>query len=79
MPIGYPATESGVELRILKHLFTPEHVEIALTLGFYPNKIKQLHRKLKQYSLEELETKLDVILDEIKAYDISQLIEKAIK
>ena len=59
LPIGYPETESGVELRILKHLFTPEHAEIALALGFYPNKIKQLHRKLKQYSLEELENNLD--------------------
>lgn len=59
MPIGYPATESGVEIRILKHLFTPEHSEIALTLGFYPSKIKQLHRKFKKYSLEELEKNLD--------------------
>ncbi|MHA1105232.1 MAG: ATP-binding protein [Promethearchaeota archaeon] len=59
MPVGYPATESGIEIRILKHLFTPEHTEIALTLGFYPNKIKQLHRKLKQYTMEELEKNLD--------------------
>ena len=29
MPIGYPTTDSGVELRILKRLFTPEHAEIA--------------------------------------------------
>ncbi|MHA1671969.1 MAG: 4Fe-4S binding protein [Promethearchaeota archaeon] len=59
MPIGYPATESGIEIQILKHLFTPEHAEIALTLGFYPDKIKKLHRKLKQYTIEELENKLD--------------------
>ena len=30
MPISYPETESGVEIRILKHLFTPEEAEIAL-------------------------------------------------
>jgi Na+-translocating ferredoxin:NAD+ oxidoreductase subunit B len=24
LPAGYPATESGVELRILRRLFTPE-------------------------------------------------------
>jgi len=59
MPIGYPTTDSGVEIRILKHLFTQEHAEIALTLGFYPNKIKQLLRSLKHYSLEELEENLD--------------------
>jgi len=59
MPIGYPATESGIEIKILKHLFTLEQAEIALTLGFYPEKVKKLHRKLKQYSREELVQKLD--------------------
>ena len=29
MPIGFPATESGVEIRILKHLFTPDEAELA--------------------------------------------------
>lgn len=32
MPIGYPATRSGVELRILKRLFTPEEAIIALAM-----------------------------------------------
>ncbi|MFX0057135.1 MAG: hypothetical protein ACFE8J_02425, partial [Candidatus Heimdallarchaeota archaeon] len=59
LPIGYPATESGVEIRILKHLFTHDQAEIALSLGFYPDKLKKLHRKLKKYSLEELEQRLD--------------------
>ena len=30
LPISYPSTESGVEIRILKHLFTPEEAKIAL-------------------------------------------------
>ena len=47
MPVGYPATESGIEVQILKYLFSPEQAEIALTLGFYPEKVKKLHRKLK--------------------------------
>ena len=34
MPVGYPATESGLEIKILKHLFTPEQVNIALKLNF---------------------------------------------
>ncbi|MEJ2248605.1 MAG: 4Fe-4S binding protein [Candidatus Lokiarchaeota archaeon] len=58
-PIGYPETESGVEIRILKHLFTPEQAQIALTLGFYPEKIKKIHRKLKNYNSQELVDKLD--------------------
>jgi NAD-dependent dihydropyrimidine dehydrogenase PreA subunit len=59
LPIGYPETESGVELRILKYLFTPEQAEIGLALSFFPVKAKKLHRKLKQYTLEELNEKLE--------------------
>ena len=36
LPAGYPATESGVELRILKRLFTPEEAEIAQGLIMMP-------------------------------------------
>ena len=33
LPGGYPATESGVEIRILKSLFTPEDAELAMQMG----------------------------------------------
>jgi hypothetical protein len=33
LPVGYPATASGVELRILERLFTPEEAEVALALS----------------------------------------------
>ncbi len=36
LPAGFPATETGVELRILKRLFTAEEAEIALGLGMLP-------------------------------------------
>ncbi len=32
LPAGYPATDSGIELKILKHLFTPEEAETAMSL-----------------------------------------------
>jgi NAD-dependent dihydropyrimidine dehydrogenase PreA subunit len=32
LPGGYPATDSGVEIRILKRLFTEEEAELAMTL-----------------------------------------------
>lgn len=35
-PSGYPETETGVELRILKQLFTPEEAELALSLQLFP-------------------------------------------
>lgn len=36
LPGGYPATESGIELRILKRLFTPSEAEIAVHLALMP-------------------------------------------
>lgn len=33
LPAGYPATDSGVELRILKRLFTPREAEVAAGLS----------------------------------------------
>jgi len=42
LPIGYPATESGVEIRILKFLFTPEEAEIALNMRFIPEPMKNI-------------------------------------
>jgi H+/Na+-translocating ferredoxin:NAD+ oxidoreductase subunit B len=36
LPGGFPATESGVELRILKRLFTPEEASIATALTMRP-------------------------------------------
>ena len=32
-PIPLPASPSGAELRLLKHLFTPQEAEIALSLS----------------------------------------------
>ncbi|MCK4779024.1 MAG: hypothetical protein KAT57_02505, partial [Candidatus Lokiarchaeota archaeon] len=34
MPIGFPPTKSGVEIRLLKRLFTPEEAKIASKLKF---------------------------------------------
>jgi electron transport complex protein RnfB len=33
LPAGFPATESGVEIRILKQLFTPEEAQMAQQVG----------------------------------------------
>ena len=61
MPVGFPATKSGVEIRVLKHLFTPEYAEIALKLKFQPEPLKKIYRRFKKsgMQLEELERNLD--------------------
>ncbi|MGA6926744.1 MAG: 4Fe-4S binding protein [Desulfosarcina sp.] len=39
LPTGYPSTETGVELRILQRLFTPEEADIAMTLTMMPEPV----------------------------------------
>ena len=63
LPIGYPATESGVEIRILKHLFTPEEAEIALKLQLQPLPLDKIYRRVKRsgITIEKLKEKLDTM------------------
>jgi electron transport complex protein RnfB len=46
MPIPFPATESGVELSLLKRLFSPREAEIALALSAVPEPVERIHRRL---------------------------------
>lgn len=46
MPVPFPATESGVEIRMLRKLFTPEEVEVALALSAFPELPRTIRRRL---------------------------------
>ncbi|MFX1593957.1 MAG: 4Fe-4S binding protein [Promethearchaeota archaeon] len=65
MPIGFPQAESGSDIRVLKHLFTPEEANIATFLKFGWNRdlepLEQIYERIKDtgVSIEELKTKLD--------------------
>lgn len=66
MPVGFPATESGVEIRILKHLFTPEEAEIALNLSAMPEPLERIYKRVrrdKDISISELEEILDHLVE----------------
>ena len=45
LPGGFPPTESGVELRILRRLFTPEQAELALRLTLIPEEPRVVARR----------------------------------
>ena len=45
LPGGFPATESRVELRILKHLFTPEEAEMAPLLALRPETAEAIAKR----------------------------------
>jgi formate hydrogenlyase subunit 6/NADH:ubiquinone oxidoreductase subunit I len=45
LPAGFPPTEDGVELRILRHLFTPEEAELAVHLGLKLEKAEAIAQR----------------------------------
>jgi Na+-translocating ferredoxin:NAD+ oxidoreductase subunit B len=60
MPVGFPATKSGVEIRILKQLFTPDEAAIALELSAIPEAFPIIHKRLRsRLTAEELRPQLD--------------------
>ena len=60
MPVPYPATESGVEIRILKQLFTPEEARLALCVSAIPETLGAIHRRTRrQMGREQLREALD--------------------
>lgn len=59
-PAGFPATRSGVELRILQRLFTPEQAEIALALSALPEPAPIIGKRLPAtVPLDRLRAALD--------------------
>lgn len=52
MPVGFPATESGVELRVLEHLFTPDEAEIALCLSVFPEPVERIHARVGKQDVD---------------------------
>ncbi len=48
MPIGYPKTESGVELKILKKLFAAEEAETAVLLTPFPEEAEQIAKRANE-------------------------------
>jgi electron transport complex protein RnfB len=61
LPIGFPSTKSGVEIRILRHLFTPEEAELACQLSMIPEPLSQIYDRLykSRIAVDELERALD--------------------
>jgi H+/Na+-translocating ferredoxin:NAD+ oxidoreductase subunit B len=57
---GYPATKTGIELKILKHLFKPEEAEIVMKLTMIPEPVAVIAERLGQ-SVEKLAPVLEAI------------------
>ena len=66
MPVSFPATQSGAEIRMLKHFFTPEEGKIATLLS--PLKLEPLDRiysRVRKQRLALTREELQKILDKM--------------
>jgi len=61
LPVGYPKTESGVEIRILKKIFTPEQAFIGSKLGFELKPLYEIYKSIEKgtFTLAKVEEILD--------------------
>lgn len=55
LPIGYPATKSGIELKILEYFFSPIEAELALCLTLNKTPLKAIHKRINQRYSRDLE------------------------
>lgn len=60
-PVGYPATKSGVEIRLLKRFFNPEQARFAMKLSYKPRSLERIYEDVKDsgVSFNDLENMLD--------------------
>ena len=62
--IGFPATKTGVEIRVLKHIFTPEEAEIASFLSYKFEPLESIYSRIE--TEVKSPAKLGNILDNIQ-------------
>ncbi|MBW1865059.1 MAG: 4Fe-4S ferredoxin, partial [Deltaproteobacteria bacterium] len=61
--VGFPATKSGAEIKILKHIFTSAEAEIASAINYKFEPLNIIYSRVEHLveSIEELEAQLDCI------------------
>jgi Na+-translocating ferredoxin:NAD+ oxidoreductase subunit B len=70
MPVGFPATDSGVELRLLQFLFSHGQARVALALDYKLRTAEQIHERLGDPAIspEDLKTTLEEMADKGNTY-----------
>jgi electron transport complex protein RnfB len=71
LPAGYPRTESGVEMRILRRLFTPEDAEVAVHVTLLPEGARVIARRAK-IPVEEATRRLEALVNKGLIFPIHQ-------
>ena len=64
MPVGYPATKSGVEINLLKEIFTPEEAKLTTHLDYKHKTVDEIYKTAQKHveSKEQLERIFDQIV-----------------
>jgi NAD-dependent dihydropyrimidine dehydrogenase PreA subunit len=77
MPIAFPESKSGLDIKLLKHLFTPEEAEIALELSALPEPLERIHKRVKHtgMSIKQLEQTLDRLVDKGAILDCKHFVK----
>jgi electron transport complex protein RnfB len=52
LPVGFPKTDSGIEIKILKKIFTPEEAEMAVKLTMIPETVEDFSKRTGMDSSE---------------------------
>ena len=67
LPNGFPATEEGLEIRLLKKLFTPDEAALASCLRLELEPIEKIASRLKDegYPTEDL----SILKSQLKKHD----------
>jgi Na+-translocating ferredoxin:NAD+ oxidoreductase subunit B len=81
MPVGFPQSKSGLDIRLLKHLFSPEEAQIALELSALPEPIERIQKRLKKKRIsgENLQQMLDRLVKKGAILDFTHFVKKAKK
>jgi NAD-dependent dihydropyrimidine dehydrogenase PreA subunit len=74
-PVGFPSTRGGSEIRILKHVFSPEEATVALTMSHRFESADTIYRKMRDpsISIQDVENRLESAL--VKGGILSRLSE----
>ena len=63
--VGFPATRSGAEIRILKRIFDPDEATLAMRLSYRPHSLREIFETVKSgdMTLADLEKRLDRMVE----------------
>lgn len=66
MPIGFPASKSGAEIKVLRHIFTPEEARIVCFLTYKPETLETIFNRIQNIFEDKKETEKSKISCNVK-------------